>query len=245
MRTRQVDSIINLLKGARFIGCGTTGFCFLLPTGEVIKIYYESERKRLLFSRYENKLVNFFDYLNSFNSETFYGPTELLMKDGKVVGYIMNLAYGKTIRHMSGRLTIDDIEDMITILISDVKLASRRNLRICDMHQRNIMYSYTFKIIDLDDSYRCDRYSYDDLVKYNMKDLLLVITNSLFGVRDNYTLYFNYSKLDSLYKKAVYKDYEEYFNFLEYLRSYGKTLSDLRSEDIHYALRREDYYSKL
>lgn len=49
MRTRQVDSVFNLIKGSRFIGSGTTGFCFLLPNEQVVKIYYDSYRKRKLF----------------------------------------------------------------------------------------------------------------------------------------------------------------------------------------------------
>ena len=126
MRVREVDSIFNLLKGSHFLGSGTTGFCFLLPTGEVIKIYFESERKKRLFSKYENNLVDFFEYISSFNSETFYGPNELIIKDGQVIGYIKNLSNGKTIDHMSGNLTINDIEDMITVLIRDIKLVSKK-----------------------------------------------------------------------------------------------------------------------
>lgn len=244
MRTRQVDSIFKLLKGSRFIGCGTTGFCFLLPTKKVIKIFYESERKKLLFSRYGNSLINQFEYLSSFNSETFYGPEEVLLKDGKIIGYEMDLAYGKTINHLRGSVKLEDIETMISILIRDVKLVSRDNLRICDMHQRNIMYSYTFKLIDLDDCHRCKMHSYDDLVKYNIGDLLFVITGSLFKVKDNHDVYFNDPKLDDSFKKAVYRDYEEYFNFLEYLRVFGDDLSEIRSAGIHYSLKHEEYYSK-
>lgn len=244
MRTRQVDSIFKILSGARFIGCGTTGFCFLLPDNKVIKLYYESVRKRELFDMHGINLIRFFEYLNTFNNDTFYGPIELLMNGDRVIGYIKNLSYGKTINHMSGRITIDDFENMIDTLIKDVKLVSKRNLRIGDMHQRNIMYNSAFSIIDLDDSYFCDRFSYDRLVKYNMGDLLYVITKSVFKVRDSHDVYFRNSKLDESYKKAVYRDYEEYFNFLEYLRIYGNNLSDLRCVGIHYSLRHEDYYSK-
>lgn len=244
MKTRQVDSVLNLIKGSCFIGAGTTGFCFLLPNEKVVKIYYDSYRTRLLFSRYGSKLMDFFKYIGSFSDENFYGPTEVLLKKDKIIGYIMDLSYGKTIRHMSGDIAIDDIERMVDILIKNVKEVSRRNLRIADTHQKNIMYSYIFRIIDLDDCYYCRNYSYEKLVQYNMESLLFVITKALFKVRDSNDVYFKNSKLDDLYKKSVYQNYEEYFEFLEYLRNYGNDLADLRLEGVHYSLKHEDYYSK-
>lgn len=243
MRTRQVDSVFNLIKGSRFIGSGTTGFCFLLPNEQVVKIYYDSYRKRKLFSSHGDRLMDFFEYIGSFNNENFYGPTEVLLKGDKIIGYIMDLSYGKTIKHMSNNVTIDDIERMVDILISNVKEVSKRNLRIADMHQRNIMYSYVFSIIDLDDCYHNTCYSYDKLVRYNMETLLIVITNALFKVSDLHELYFYEAKLDELYKKSVYRGYEEYFEFLEHLRNYGDNLGELRSEGIHYSLKHNDYYS--
>lgn len=244
MRTRQVDSVLNLIKGSRFIGAGTTGFCFLLPNEKVVKIYYDSSRTRGLFSRHGNKLMDFFEYIGSFSNENFYGPIEVLLNGDKIIGYIMDLSYGKTIKHMSGKVTIDDIERMIDILIKNVKEVSRRNLRIADTHQRNIMYSYIFRVIDLDDCYYCRDYPYDKLVKYNMESLLIVITNALFKVPDKHDLYFNNPELDTLYKQSVYRNYEEYFDFLEYLRTYGNNLGDLRLEGIHYSLKHVEYYSK-
>ncbi len=244
MRTRQVDNIYKFLIGSKYLGHGTTGFCFLLPSGQVAKIYYNSERTKNFFSKHRSSIINFFEYINSFNSETFYGPNEILLKDGKVIGYIMNLAYGKRIRHMSSNITIDDIEDMITILIRDVKLVSKDNLRICDRHQKNIVYSCIFKMVDLDDCYRNFINNYDQLVKYNMGDLLFVITKSLFNVKDKCDVYFRDLDLDALFEKSVYRDYEEYFTFLEHLRSFGKDLGELRDSGIHYSLVHEDYYSK-
>ena len=156
----------------------------------------------------------------------------------------MDLSYGKTIRHMSGDVTIDDIERMVDTLIKNVKEVSRRNLCIADTHQKNIMYSYVFRMIDLDDCYYCRNYSYEKLVEYNMENLLFVITKALFKVRDSNDVYFKNPKLDDLYKKSVYQNYEEYFEFLKYLRNYGNDLADLRLEGIHYSLKHEDYYSK-
>jgi hypothetical protein len=145
---------------------------------------------------------------------------------------------------MNNKYKIEDIRNMIEYLSIDVLEASKRNLRLYDLHQKNIMVGNIFQVIDLDNSSNIPYFSEKDLMRTNMGDLLFYITKALFNINDGYDVYFKLQELDDYYKNATYKDYLEYYKLLDKLSHYGNTLEEIRNEGIVYSLKHVDYYGR-
>lgn len=212
MKVTEVNNLSKYLIGAKLIGIGTTAICFLMQNGQVIKIYLDTYHKRDLFNRRE--MFSHLEYLNSLNSEYYIAPIEMLVKDGKVIAYIMDFVPGKTLKRLSKKTKLTEVIGALKRLEEATYKVTEAKFRLGDLHDRNIIYNGELVVIDLDNGYLTDNYKENNLMNYNMQDLINQVIYSIFGIKFNQDIYFKNPDLDSEYKQIVYREYKEYINFL-------------------------------
>ena len=215
MEIVRINSVYELLFGAKLIGYGTTAICFLLRDNTVLKLFINTHHKRSLFKFRD--IVEHLSSLEKLNNETYVAPRKLVMIGDEVVAYIMDYRKAKTMKRISNSVRVNDLLMSYPKLLEDTRSVSLSHFRISDMHDKNILFNGDYHVIDLDNGSFIEDYKVDDLTRYNMQDILLTIVDGMFGVSWEKDIFFNRSDLDRIYHDTVYKNPEDFSEFVHAL----------------------------
>lgn len=240
MKVTNIDSIIPYLKGSRFIGVGCTAMCFLMKNGKVIKLYIETYDKKDLFNYVKNPIEHF-SKISDLKNDTYMVPEELLVKDGKLVGYLYDYVNGKTLRRYNYNL--QSLINSYDKLMDDTYSISEKGFDLHDMHDKNILLDDRFKIIDLDQGEFKDIDS-DKLFVSNMGDINKTIIYNLFNVRSLDKISFKNRDFNDLYDQALYCNVYEMKNLLKELQKMGAKRKKLTFKKEKLLDIQKDYYCK-
>ena len=248
MEVVNVNSIYELLLGARLIGYGTTAICFLLKDKTVLKFFINTHHKRNLFR--VRDIMEHLSSLEALNNDTYVAPRKIVCINNEVVAYIMDYRNALTIKRLSNGTRVNDLLESFPKLVDDTYSVSSKHFRISDMHDKNILFNGNYHVIDLDNGNFVDNYKVDDLTKYNMQDILLTIVDGMFGVPWSKDIYFYKSSLDQVYHETVYKnplDFSEFVHALEEeMKVFNPSVGELKRKREH-ILRlqtRHNYYNR-
>lgn len=208
MEIIEVSSIKKLLRGSKIIGIGTTAVCFLLKNGDVLKVFFDTHRKRELF--YYRDIIEHLTYLSTLGNEHFIAPKTILTKENEVIAYIMPYRKAKTIKHFNKDIRLNEIKNSYEKLVQYTIPLCEKRLRLADLHDKNILFSDDFYVIDLDNGLYEEYYSIDDLIKYNCSDLAATILKALFAVKFDYDMFFNNRDVDDVYHRIVCGEFEQF-----------------------------------
>ena len=245
-----VDNVKNLRINTRYIARGTTATCYKTRDGRMLKLFRNTSRKIMLF-RCTKDIDEHFSYLNSLNNASYIGPDELVKncKD-ELVAYYMRYRNARTIKRFRRNVRIRDLIRPYNKLILDTKSVSEARFRLSDVHDENILYDGEFVIIDLDHGKIDEYHNSDEILQYNMCDIVHTIIDAMFGVNYFKDIYFDNYKLDELYDeltKENYQLFEEFISMLEdELEVENPTIGYLRRNRgrILTLQKREDYYGR-
>lgn len=76
MKVTKIDSILPYLRGSKYIGKGSTAFCFLMKNNKVLKLFINSYDKKVLFNHYDN-IIDHFSGISTLKNDTYIVPEEL------------------------------------------------------------------------------------------------------------------------------------------------------------------------
>ena len=217
MKKTGIVSLYQYLKGSYPIGMGTTGICYLMKDKRVLKIFLNTSGTNYLFNKYEN-IINHFENINSLKNETYVVPEELLIKDNKCVAYIYDYIKSRTLKNIKLSTKIDSLIYGYDKLYEDTIEISNKRFCLYDLHDRNILFNNSYKIIDLDKGTFEHIMSEENILKINMNDINKTILYSLFNVKDYQLINFNDINLNESYKENVLKNYKGMKNFLKDLK---------------------------
>ena len=234
----EVVDIKKYLKNSKFIGVGTTAICFLMPNGKVAKIFYDMPGSSDFY-------IDRFEKMSSYGNDTFITPQELLIKDGKLIGYTYPYIDAKTLKFTSPFVKIDDFLSNYETYLKDAKSFSESLFVPSDLHGGNILYDHgKCFIIDLD---RGRTYNDPNLVyKMNAKRFMTSYMNKIFKANLDQLINFYNFYLQRDYVNTNWTNMNEVSNFFDYLyQCVGKsspTIHDIRVK--HLAYKEIDEYHK-
>ncbi len=240
----EIEDIKVLLKGARCIGKGKTGKCFLLQDGSLFKIYRDTPNTAELFHQYD--MLSHLNCLSQLNNEIYVGPIKIYTHKNQVIGYAMRYIPAKTLYKINKKVTLNEIREALNPLIDATFLiSSEMKYTLVDMHGGNILYKEGFHVIDLDPGYFTENDDADKIMCFNMKKILCTIIDGIVGsgryIGEEISFY--NKRLDSVYEEVIYKNYQaidEFFgNLKEEVKQNNPTIKDVQR------LKRRLYYLKL
>lgn len=238
MKFTEIKSISTYLKNSRLIGVGTTAVCFLMENGNVLKLYLNTYNKRKLF--YVNDMTEHLSLLNSISNDSYIGPQEVLIKNGECIGYIYPYVYSKTLSSIDRNKSIYDITKSFDKLIEDTKKVSYKSFRLGDLHDKNILFNYTYSVIDLDKGYIEDRLDIQDIQSANMKNIIKTIIYAIFKVKCFDEISFFDDKISDIYFSTIYYYPEKLGEFLEAIAS----IYEIKNPTISNFLKNKKYILK-
>ena len=206
MKIVNVDNIASVLNCSIPVGMGTSAICFLRSDGNIVKLYLNTYLKRQMFRYFD--MEKQLKLLNKISNDTFIGPQEILVKNDEVIGYIYPYVKGKRIDRLSNKLTKEDILCSYQKLFDDTKRLEEYKIRLNDLHERNILFDNMYHVIDLD---KCT--INDNAHRFNMGDIIDLLVRSIFNTGAIYSIVFEESDLEELYREVRYNRNED-FNIL-------------------------------
>lgn len=234
-------NLITYLLGSKPIGIGTTAICFLMPNGNVLKLYHNKYFQKE-FSQ-ENYIAHF-ETLNKITNDTYIGPEELLIKEN-CLGYIYPYVLAKTLHKSVPILNSKYIIDKYPKLIEDTKNISDRNFLLNDLHDRNILIGSIINIIDLDRGEINNKLSKEHICNYNLAKINKIFIYSLFNVKDDELIDFSDNNIQELYSLSIGREPTVFPELLKYIESkYNPTQENIYQlrKRIPYQKRENSYY---
>ena len=242
MKKTAINSLMPYLKDSYLIGVGTTALCFLMKDGNVLKVFMDTSNKKELFLSKKN-IIKHFELINKLKNDTYIVPEELLIKDNNFIGYIYPYKSAKVLNLLNKNTKLDNIIDSYDKLIEDTSKISEKKFILEDLHDKNILYSDNFYLIDLDFGYFEKSKSSEELTNLNLLNLNEAIIHSLFKKKLNMVIDFFDEDLNDLYKNATKKDYRYFKILLLEIQKYKdsiKSKSDLKKNKLIYT--HNNYY---
>lgn len=242
METIKINNINELLKFSIPIGMGNTAICYLLPDKTIAKIFFKS----YCYDFYWNKeeIRNHFELLSLISNDSFIGSEKFIIKDGICIGYIYPFIKAKTLHSISSKEAISNLLKSYEKLYIDTKKISELGFQLRDLHDKNILYSDLFKVIDLDKGDKSLIYkTKEELFNANMKNINYTIIDAIFKISFHQSINFLDDKIDKLYIDSAFKDSDKFKELLETMANdYEKpTIKTLR-KNIQYN-KTNNYYS--
>ena len=211
MKKTAIMNVSSYLKDSYPIGIGTSAICFLMKDKRVLKLFINTPNKNELFYMHDN-IIDHFEKINALKNDTYIVPEELLIKDGKCIGYIYDYVYARTLKNIRLNTKIEYLIDRYDLLIEDTKEISDKGFILKDLHDKNILYYSRFNIIDLDRGVFKEE---DDIFIRNMLKINKTIIYSLLNQKNNMIVEFNDVNLNDLYIESTTKDYKQIKNLLK------------------------------
>lgn len=200
METVEIKSIYKLLIGARYIGKGCYGRCFLLSSGEVFKWFYSD-------------CINLehLEYLNYVSNDYYIGPDKVYIMNGKIIGYAMRYIKGKKFNNLKLNTRFNDLNAAFNTLIKPTEEVSLKKYYLQDLHNENMKYNGKLYVFDLDDGKRIN--SSKEALKHNMREIMLVFLETVFNL--DYETDYDFAKLHKLIYATDYHLYPKIINELK------------------------------
>ena len=208
MKVTNVDSVSSVLNCSIPIGIGTTAICFLRSDGNVVKLYINTYLKRQMFNYFN--MEDQLKLLNKISNDTFIGPEEILVKNDNIIGYIYPYVKGRRIDRLSNKLTKEDILNSYQKLFDDTKKLAEHDIRLNDLHERNILFYDSYHVIDLD---KCT--VKECAYRFNMCDIIDLLVRSIFNTGVIHSIRFQEKDLEELYRDVRYKHNEDFDKLIE------------------------------
>ena len=225
MKITEVNSIIPYLKRSVPIGMGSTAICFLMKDNRVFKLYLITYKKFLLF--YYNDMKEKLSLLNEVSNESFIGPKEIITVKNEIVGYIYDYKKGHTLKTLSNKTTKDMLINPYLKLINNSDKISEFNIRYYDLHQRNILLSDEYYVIDLDKFYK-ETCEFCNVKVLNRANINRVILSALFDLKFNEYITFLDNDLNDLLRCANNEDPEAFIDLINELFKDNETKKDVK-----------------
>lgn len=225
MKITEVKKLSSYLKFAIPIGIGTTAVCFLMTDGKVIKVYLDTDNKKNLFRAYD--MLSHLEYISTMNNDTYIGAEEILVCNGKVVGYIYPYIKGVTLKRLSDKTKLDKIYNPYEKLLKDTKEISDKGFLLSDVSQRNIILNDFYRIIDLDRGYKDNNC---DVFQRNMAKIQRIILNAIFDLKFDDNLCFFDDGLEELRYTANNKNPYNFELLLEKLFDKDSTKKEVKKK---------------
>lgn len=244
MKTIEIKNVNQFLKYSIPIGMGTTAICFLLPNKQVAKIFFNSYCYDFIWEK--EGIKNKFEFLSFISNDTFIGPDQAIIKDGICIGYIYPYIKARTLHNISLRKTVDDLLKSYEKLYEDTKKISELGFQLRDLHDKNILYSNFFRVIDLDKGGESlISRTNEEIFDFNMRKLNSTIIDAIFKVSLDKDISFFNTDIDRLYIDSVNDDYQKFPDFLETLASECSGKSNIKAlrKQISYNKTKNNYYS--
>lgn len=212
----------------KYIGHGKTSCCFLLKDGTVLKIYRETLYKKNLFSCYP--MLGHIKFLSTLKNDSYVTPELVFVCEGEVVGYKTEYKNAKTLAKINMNMEVGYLLDNLEKLIEDTYLVSGKCFILGDLHAKNMLFNKYFSVIDLDfGSFK--KQDINSINRVNVRKIMKVILDSLFGVKDDEALKIYDTDLEYFYKKAIYEDYKNIYEFFACLQD-SLNVSSLQVKDL-------------
>jgi hypothetical protein len=124
----------------RKISKSPNGECYLTKDNMVFKCLEYPEEKNL------NRLSNYY------SSHFVFPRTLVYTKQGKLIGYIMEYAFGDKLTKLPEFVSFEKYNNEVERVEREVEVLTCYKLRLLDLSKRNILYSdrYGMKVIDTD-----------------------------------------------------------------------------------------------
>ena len=229
MEIIETKSILPHLLLTMPIGFGTTAVCFLTTNNEVIKVFYNSDATIKLFNSYD--MLEHIKLLSDLTCDTYNGPTKVLVKNDKVLGYIYPYIYMQTLSKLPYYANRQTIINGYGRVLGDVKKMSEEHFRLMDVHHKNILIGSNYKLIDIDKGYQDLKSTPDDIFIYDMRQISKTIIEEIFKLKIDEHLSFEDEILQKYYLKTLYDDPYEMFDFISRLfPSNNDTLRDVQKK---------------
>ena len=242
MEIIEIKSILPHLIGAIPIGFGTTAVCYLKPNNEVLKIFYNSANTRKLFSSYD--MLEHLKFLSTLTCSSYDGPTKILLKNGKVIGYIYPYIYMQTLSKLPNYTSLANITNGYGKLLSDVKKMSNTNFRLFDVHHKNILFGKNYKLIDIDKGYQDLNSNIEDIFIYNMRQINKTIIEEIFKLKIDEHLLFEDETIRKYYLNTLYEDPYQIYDLLGKLFYNCDSIKDVQNKVKIKIYKEEDSYHK-
>ena len=240
MEITEINNKKDYIKGSRFIGIGTTAVCFKRKDGRVFKLYIDTPNTYHLF---QSDMIERLSNINNIMNDTYIGPKEVLVQDGKVIGYLYPYIGANTLKYINRNISIDQLFNSLDKLIEDTIDISNKGFMLFDVHYKNILFDNRFYVIDLDKGHSVT-YT-DNLLNHNLKQIYQTIFDTIFRIKPWEIVFFNDRVLDTLYHKCRWDDKESLMELVDYLKfktnKQDPTIKQLK-RSIGYTKQRNDYY---
>ena len=247
MEIIEIKDVLKLVLNSKFIGYGSTCFCFLMPNGDVLKLFRDTYNKNKLFL--SRKMPDHLYLLNTLNNDSYRGPEKIFMRDNLIIGYSYKYIHAKTLANIKKNISTNEIVKSLDKLIEDTYLISDKRFLLGDLHDKNILYQKVFSIIDLDYGLINGTSAIDEIAQANIHYLLKIILNSLLDVEIDEIIHIYSLELQKLYDKTVYEDYryvQEFFDAIcEELKTKDLTVGKLKRNRYKLAYKTQNSYFKL
>ena len=219
MKIKKVNSIKSLLKECYFfpIGFGTTATVYKMKNNKVLKLFNKSNHANQLLNS-KDDIISHFEIISNISNDTFIGPEELVICDEKCIGYIYDVIFGKTFKSVNVHMGFDEMFKNYNQLINDTIDISNNEFLLGDLHDKNIIISDYFKIIDLDWGITNCKYN---TFERNMKGINQTIIYSLFNVNYNDLITFYDKELNDIYNDCCLNHYDRIIELFARLYKMG------------------------
>lgn len=217
----------KLLKDKKKIGEGTTGICYELKTGEVVKLFKIPQSI--------SEIEKYKKFLERENDSILF-PYDFIIRGKKFLGYITKKASGEIIEKSLRKYSLERISLNSYKLDKDIMYVSEARILINDVHQENMFYDgNAFSIIDTD-SFDMSIYDVDDTYHKNIKRVKRAILEVIYEDISNKGIVLNKNKFYLELYKCVTWDYplpDSILHFKECVEKYcGQKVDSLESVKI-------------
>ena len=238
----EIESLKPYILKSRIIGMGLSAVCFKTRDNKVIKIFMDTANTRDLFNRYPDMLSHI-EELSLLKDDTFVSPEEVLIKEGKVVGYICPYIDAKVLKHLNRKENLNNLLKNYEKLKENVEKLSEKGYLIRDLHPKNILFDGdNFYIIDLDRYYKEEAYNTYSKNMYSVNDTII---RSVFNVDSEYIMNFLNQDLQEIYLASLYNDHEkiiELFSKLEEIHNIKNKNQSLIKKNKVLSIKYNTYY---
>ncbi|MBR6690808.1 MAG: hypothetical protein IKL65_05700 [Bacilli bacterium] len=115
----------------QFIDKGTTGRCYLLEDGNVVKIF---NNPRGLYE------IDRFEHFLYYENDSFMFPHDFIFDSKKFYGYITKYASGETLDRVFSKSNLLQLSTHSLKLEKNIDFVSSGGITLYDFHPRNLMY---------------------------------------------------------------------------------------------------------
>lgn len=208
MKVTNVKNLYSYIASGRFVGFGKTAVCYRISNGRLLKLYLNTFYTEQLFKNRD--MMEHLELLNSVSNDSFIGPEEILVKDGKIVGYIYPFIKARTLQNIPLSTKLSQLQNNFNKLIEDTIEISEKRFELIDVHNKNILFDGNkYYVIDLDEGRLSNREDPKLDIIHNNKEITNTVINSYFKGDNKHIIEFINPNLDLQYRRVHWTNKDE------------------------------------